>query len=271
MPIPLRPGRRPGLRPRPVLACPATRSATRGTFVALIGAALLAAGGPASAAGPDGAEPLPGRTPDYVNEAMGIGEPRKPQPFTREQRLLHAVRENDRPTVERALALGVSVHARDDLGRSALLLAVRDAGSLELVEYLHAQGARIDEPDVNGRTPLSWAAARGRLALVRYLVEQGAVPDARDAHGRSPLFYAAIGDHPEVVSFLAARGAALDADDRFEETPLIAACAKHANAAARRLLELGADPTRVDRRGRSARDRARGGAPACAEAAPPAS
>ena len=56
---------------------------------------------------------------------------------------------------------------KDDLGRTALLLAARDAGSLELVRFLHAKGAAVDEPDVGGRAALSYAAESGRLDIVR--------------------------------------------------------------------------------------------------------
>lgn len=233
----------------------------------LAGACLaLALVSPAVAGAQDGAQD--DLDPGYVNRAMGIGEPREPAPFTREQRLLHAVRTNDRATVLRALELGVSVDARDDLGRSALLLAVRDARDLDLVKLLHERGAAIDTPDAGGRTPLSWAAARGRLDLVRYLLAEGASVDRADAQGRTPLFYAAIGDHADAVRLLAERGAAIDVADRREETPLIGACAKQAGAAARVLLDLGADPTRTDRRGRTAGERARGRTPVCGATTP---
>jgi hypothetical protein len=64
---------------------------------------------------------------------LGIGEPRAPEPFTLEQRLLDAARRGDDATALRALEKGAPVGAKDDVGRSALLLAARDAGSLELV------------------------------------------------------------------------------------------------------------------------------------------
>ncbi|MEM7411607.1 MAG: ankyrin repeat domain-containing protein [Myxococcota bacterium] len=210
--------------------------------------------------------PVPG--PGNVNRVMGIGDVREPEPFTREQRLLHAVRTGDRPTVERALELGVSVHTQDELERSAFLLAVRDAESLELARVLQGAGARVDEADVSGRTPLSYAASHGDLDLVTYLVEAGAEVDGVDDLGRTPLYYAALWNHPEVIRFLHGRGANLDVRGRHDETPLIGACIKNADAAARVLLELGADPTLVDRKGRSARDRARLGTPACQTAHP---
>ncbi|MCP4038951.1 MAG: ankyrin repeat domain-containing protein, partial [bacterium] len=100
------------------------------------------------------------------NLIMGTGEARQPQPFTREQRLLDAVRRGDRATVEVALELGVAVDTADDLQRSALLLAARDAGDTDLVRFLHERGGAIDRADASGRTPLSYAASTGRLELV---------------------------------------------------------------------------------------------------------
>lgn len=229
--------------------------------------AALLSGGAATAA-----EPATDLRPGYVNRAMGLGEVRAPQRFTREQRLLHAVRTNDRATVEKALELGVDVETQDDLGRSALLLAARDAQDVALVAFLHARGAAVDRADANGRTALSWASARGRIDLMTALAEAGAEIDSIDQQGRTPLFYAAIGNHPDAIRFLAERGASIERRDRRQETPLISACAKAGNDAAAALLALGADPDKRDHRGRTAQDRARGRAPACvlvsAESAP---
>jgi len=194
---------------------------------------------------------------------MGTGEPRDPQPFTLEQRLLDGVRRNDRETVERALALGAPVESKDDLGRSALLLAARDAGSLELVRFLRERGAAADAPDGEGRTALSFAAEAGQLDLVGYLAEQGAALDRPDAQQRTPLFHAVSADQREVVAWLAERGAALDARDRFGDTPLMIACAKGFGAMAELLLVRGADASLRDQEGRTAADRARPGAENC--------
>lgn len=189
------------------------------------------------------------------NRAMGTGESRDPQPFTREQRLLEAARQGDRAVVERALELGAPVEARDDLGRSVLLLAVRDARDLSLVRFLRERGASVDVADLAGRTPLSFAAASGRLDLVAYLVGQGARIDAADERGRTPLFHAVLGNHREVVDWLLERGAEVDVRDRFRDTPLILACAKgHAEMAAL-LRRHAADPTLRDQEGRSLPER----------------
>ena len=84
------------------------------------------------------------------NLAMGMGEVRETQPFTMEQRLLDAVRRDDRPTIEKALERGATVGAKDDLQRWTVLLAVKDAKDLELVRWLHGKGAAIDETGRGG-------------------------------------------------------------------------------------------------------------------------
>jgi hypothetical protein len=203
------------------------------------------------------------------NLLMGTGEPRVPEPFTPEQRLLDAVGRGDRKTVERLLERGVTVHAKDDLGRNTLFLAVLDAGDLELVRWLHARGAAVDERDTGGRTPASFAAAAGRLDIVRYLMESGAAVDGRDGQQRTPLFHAALGDHVDVVTFLLDRGADVNVRDQFGDTPLIVACAKGNAATAALLLQRGADPTLRDQEGRTAKERSAPGVAPCLKLGPP--
>ncbi len=190
-----------------------------------------------------------------TNRALGLGEVRKPEPFTLDQRLLDAVRRNDRPTIERALELGAKIQAKDDLGRSALFLAVMDAQSLELVRWLHGKGLSVAEADVSGRTPLSFAAADGSIEIVRYLVDAGAPVDAPDVQKRTPLMHASGADHPAVIAFLVDRGADGNARDHFGDTPLIFACSKGNVASATLLIQRGVDTTIRDQEGRTAKER----------------
>ncbi|KAL4910855.1 ankyrin repeat-containing domain protein [Aspergillus multicolor] len=57
-------------------------------------------------------------------------------------------------------------------GATAILLAAQ-LGSLRIVQYLIAQGARIDSAyaDDNGRTPLWWAAWHGHVDVVQFFVD----------------------------------------------------------------------------------------------------
>ncbi len=194
---------------------------------------------------------------------LGPHEPRKPQTFTLEQRLLDAARRGDQTTLERALELGASLGARDELQRSALILAARDAGSVQMVRFLHARGAGLDEADIQGRTALSFAAEAGRIDLVEMLLAGGAAADRADGEGRTPLFHATLTDQQAIVRLLITRGASVNTRDRFGDTPLLVACAKGHGGMAALLLEHGADPSIRDQEGRTIRERSAPGAQVC--------
>ena len=240
------------------------RSVSRAARGILLPLLLVAAcdGGPVA---PPDARSRPPTTavPAARNLAMGTGEARNPEPFTLDQRLLDAVRRDDRPALERALERGATLQARDDLGRTTVLLAVLDAGDLDLVRWLHDKGVPLDTPDLGGRTALSFAAEKGRLDLVRYLVEHDAAPDRRDGQQRTPLWHAAAGDRTDVAAFLLERGADVNARDQFGDTPLIVACAKGGAATATLLLARGADASIRDQEGRSVQERSAPGTAPC--------
>jgi ankyrin repeat protein len=212
---------------------------------------------------PPVATPAPAASPAphaAQNLALGLGEPRRPEPFTIEQRLLDAVRRNDRPTIERALERGAPLGARDDIGRGVVLLAVLDAQNLDLVRWLRAKGAAVDEPDAGGRNALSFAAETGQTEVARFLLDQGSLVERRDVQQRTALFNAALGNHTEIVALLLDRGADPNARDQFGDTPLIVACAKGSGPAAALLLARGADASLRDQEGRTAYDRSAPGA-----------
>src|SRR5581483_6162614 len=238
--------------------------------VAAVGCAVLAsgcAGGGGSSEAPS-AQASPGprasaRASAPRGPALGIGEARKPEPFTLEQRLLDAASRGDRATIDRALELGAPIGAKDDLGRSLVVLAATDAGDLDLVQYLRAKGAALDEPDVQGRAALSFAAANGRVDIVRYLVDAGASVDRADVQQRTPLYHAVGAGQRDVVAFLLDRGANPNVQDQFGDTPLMVACAKGDGEIAQLLLDHRADPSLKDQEGRTARERSAPGVEAC--------
>ena len=58
----------------------------------------------------------------------------------------------------------------------------------------------VNSKDNYGRTPLLFAASRGREAVVKLLVDTGKVDvNSKDAYGQTPLSLAAWSGYPAVV------------------------------------------------------------------------
>ena len=77
-------------------------------------------------------------------------------------------------------------------------------GAVELVTVLISnEGCEVDQEDLTGSTPLTWAARKGREGVVKLLLERGNVdPNHRGINGETPLEWAAIYGHEGVVKLL---------------------------------------------------------------------
>jgi len=61
----------------------------------------------------------------------------------------------------------------------------------------------INIADKNGETLLHWAAVKGNKSLVEFLIDKGANIDAKNIDGITPLYWAALFDKPGAVYVLA--------------------------------------------------------------------
>lgn len=79
------------------------------------------------------------------------------------------------------------------------------------VTMLLKSGAKVDTTDLSGRTPLWWAAFRGRIDIARVLIQNGAHIDAWDIEGETPLFASTqcqnLESRVQMVQLLLSRGA----------------------------------------------------------------
>jgi Ankyrin repeats (many copies) len=91
--------------------------------------------------------------------------------------------------------------------QSAALQSAAASGDTVQTTALLNQGAALDARDEHGRTPLMLAVMQGRLDVVRLLLNRGADPNIADSAGRTPLQQAKQDNLREVAALLQRAGA----------------------------------------------------------------
>jgi ankyrin repeat protein len=119
------------------------------------------------------------------------------------------------------------------------LLVAAESGYIDGIRFLTTMGAKMDGPDVQGRTPLYKAASCRRLQMVEFLLCQGADPQRADSEGMIPLHGAAEAGCPLVIKTLLDGGSQINHMAMGYLTPL-AVAARHGDAV-KQLLDHGAD------------------------------
>jgi len=94
-------------------------------------------------------------------------------------------------------------------GLTALMFAARD-GDMESTKMLATAGARINDTNPIGSTPLMMAIRNDRTPVALYLIEKGADPNI-DQAGHTALHLAVARKNQEVVKALIERGAKVNA------------------------------------------------------------
>jgi ankyrin repeat protein len=127
----------------------------------------------------------------------------------------------------------------------------------EVLELLLQDGADPNFRADWDRSPLHLAAGYGDLSTLKILLQYGARVDERDEGGETPLLAAANGwDSLGVVEELIGAGADVRAVDNLEDNTLMLASWKHAERAARLFVTLGIDPCAVNHDSETALDQA---------------
>lgn len=196
--------------------------------------ALLRAGADPERAARDGQTPL--------GAALAAGRPALAAELTWSHGFRHPQRRllpcdlpaaaaiGDASAVERLLALGLPIDARDPQGATALLRAC-GAGHEAVAAMLLARGADATLAATTGATALSAAISAQRASIVARLLDHGVSPDLALPGGSTPLMVAAALGFDAIAALLIARGADPGARDE-HDNGAIHACAQYAFATA---------------------------------------
>ena len=115
-----------------------------------------------------------------------------------------AVKAGDVETLERLLAAGHDIDARDEHGQTALMVAARE-GRTAVVRFLAGRGADLNHTAKFHLTALMLAVINGRAAIVRALVDAGADLTVRGTgapgfHDKTALDLAVVQVRDEAVA-----------------------------------------------------------------------
>lgn len=167
--------------------------------------------------------------------------------------LMMAASDPDR--VELLLKRGAKPKAVAKSGYDALMMAALYYGNSKSIELLSKAGVSV-EPSRKIRfnaTPLTIALITNDAAMVRLLLSKGANPNRGirllGGFPQSPIGLASGFGNTEIIRILAKAGARVDAPDADGMTALSTAALSQRAAAAKALLELGANPKHKDRFG----------------------
>jgi uncharacterized protein len=136
-------------------------------------------------------------------------------------------------------------------GSAAAIDAAKN-GNRALLDSLIRQKADIDKPDVDGSTPLHWAAYRDDVTIAELLIHGGAKINAQTDLGATPLWLAAQNGGSAMVRTLLAAGANPNFALLSGETPLMVAARGGYAAVMEQLIAKGANLNVRGTRGQTA-------------------
>jgi uncharacterized protein len=168
-------------------------------------------------------------------------------------RLLVSARNNDQAGIDRALAEGAAPNARNRLGETVLLIALK-TDRPALARQMIDAGTNVNQAAVNGVTPLMAAAHAGQTEIVKILLAKGADVKAVDRLEKNAMTYAAGQGQTDIVVLLLKAGVDPNAVYAHDLTALMWAAGYGKTDTVKALLGAGAKAGLKDDRGKTALD-----------------
>src|SRR5947208_3363330 len=163
-------------------------------------------------------------------------------------RVVNAVKNRDATTVRGLLKQHADPNAPDVDGTTPLIWAAHN-GDAETGKLLIAAGANVKATNRYGINALHEAATLGDLAMMAALLKAGADPNAAYGAGETPLMLAARTGNLNAVKLVIDRGANVNGADEFKGyTPLMFAATENQAEVAKLLIEHGANVNARSRR-----------------------
>lgn len=147
--------------------------------------------------------------------------------------MLKAVIENDIANVKKLLNKDRDLANATEQGMTALHIAA-NLGSDEIVRLLVENGAKLNELDSDGDTPL--IAGMKHEAVAKYLIMKGCDVSISNNNGQTAGHKAALFGHAQILRLLIERKADMNASDTEGDTPLHDAISQARTAAAEVLI-----------------------------------
>jgi len=145
------------------------------------------------------------------------------------------------PRMVSVLLTSDRINSSDDMGNSALHIALQERVPADYIRAIISQGARLNAVDYNGKTPLRLAVDLNLLEAAKILADTGADPFLAAVDNRTPAEIAfSMGEDCVRALF---SGRAINSKDSSENTILHFAARYGNPGTIRLLLELGANKT----------------------------
>lgn len=129
------------------------------------------------------------------------------------------------------------------------LIAAAEAGDVELVKQLLAQGASVTAQDSSGRTALIAAAYRNQVAVAEVLIGAGADVNVQDRSQQSAYLIPTADGYLELLRLTLRSGANVHSTDSYNGTGLIRAADRGHVEIIQELLKTEIDVDHVNRLG----------------------